>query len=56
MGITIEGGIGKQFRIEGSTDLDDWLYVTTLRNTDGVLRFVDPSGSPKCFYRVIVVP
>ncbi|HKQ40239.1 MAG TPA: Calx-beta domain-containing protein, partial [Verrucomicrobiae bacterium] len=49
---------GQCFRIEGSTDLQQWTVLGTVAALDGAVRYVDPQGLAyeRRFYRAIPVP
>lgn len=51
MNLSVEPGIS--YRIEGSSNLFDWITLTNLTGTSGILNFIDDSSSnnPMRFYR-----
>jgi len=54
----IDGYPGREYRLEASTDLREWmLLLTGAAGPDGKLRFQDPAGSaqPYRFYRAVSV-
>jgi hypothetical protein len=55
---TVSGDIGFNYVIEGSTNLSNWLTVTTLSNATGQTIFADTNTSafPARFYRARLLP
>ena len=53
--VCVDGPLGRTYTIETSRDLTNWAPIASLRNTDGVLRFADPStnNGDQRFYRLI---
>ncbi len=49
---------GKQYIVQGSTNLFDWEEITNLTAVNGPLRFADPAAASfaKRFYRVSSAP
>jgi hypothetical protein len=58
LGIGIEGELGRNYVVEGSSDLANWEAVAALENTTGNLQFVDRQArtSSQRFYRVVFEP
>jgi hypothetical protein len=54
--VGIEGALGRSYRIEGSEDLISWRSLGVVVNLENKLRFTDPSGASKCFYRILMEP
>jgi probable HAF family extracellular repeat protein len=52
----LTGPSGYEYVAQVSTNLIDWEGIATLRNTNGTVRFVDPSStnSARRFYRAVV--
>ena len=54
--LRLNGPSGFNYRVEASTNLVDWKTIAILVNTNGVVRFVDPTSTntPSRFYRAVV--
>jgi pentose-5-phosphate-3-epimerase len=53
--LEVKGGAGKQFVVEASSNLSDWVVVGTMVNSTGKIKFTDPSASRELrFFRVVV--
>ncbi len=55
---TLVGARGGRYAIETSTNLADWVQISTLVNTNGLLEVVDSNAPPAAprFYRAILLP
>lgn len=53
--LQLTGPAGFNYRVEFSTNLADWSTMAILVNTNGIVRFVDPStnNAPARFYRAV---
>jgi hypothetical protein len=49
--LTVTGDIGRTITIQGSTNLASWQDLTSVVNTTGTVRFTDPAGAQRRFYR-----
>jgi len=54
----LAGETGAVYEIQRSTDLSNWLEVTTMVCKDGVIHFADKEMPriPQCFYRAVKRP
>ncbi|HEY6169144.1 MAG TPA: autotransporter-associated beta strand repeat-containing protein, partial [Verrucomicrobiae bacterium] len=55
---TINGGSGRTFSIQASTNLQTWVALTNVFNATGTVQFSDPdvTNYPQRFYRTVWVP
>lgn len=56
LALALEGFVGISYRIECSTNLKDWLTITTFASTNSITLFQDPSATNQAskFYRAVV--
>ncbi|MFO1499141.1 MAG: hypothetical protein U1G07_12230 [Verrucomicrobiota bacterium] len=56
--LSLTGPARRQYVLEATTNLVDWLQVESRLNSNGTVQFADPAatGLPKRFYRARVVP
>ena len=54
--VMLTGLAGRTYPIQASTNLTDWLTITTLTLTNTSGQFVDPAATnfPQRFYRAVV--
>lgn len=52
----LRGQLGYEYIVEATTNLVDWQSITTLLNTNGSVRFIDPGSTNlyQRFYRAVV--
>jgi hypothetical protein len=53
--MTIQGEVGRSYRVDGSTDLINWTSVTTWMSETPTMIFTDPQATTfqRRFYRVV---
>jgi hypothetical protein len=56
--LTLNGEYGTAYRIDGSTNLTDWVPLITLTNSFGTLQYIDYSTTnfSDRFYRGVPLP
>jgi uncharacterized repeat protein (TIGR02543 family) len=56
--LTLTGEFGGHYRIDGSTNLLDWVQLVTFTNTFGTAQFTDGAATnvPLRFYKAVTVP
>ena len=56
--LTLTGEFGMPYRIDGSTNLSNWVQLITLTNTLGTMQFIDygTTNFPWRFYRGVPLP
>ena len=54
--LRIQSWKGMAFEVQASTDLDQWLPITTVTNLTGTLEFTDPDAANdlRRFYRTVL--
>src|SRR5262249_54796726 len=54
----VVSGAGQPLRIDASTNLQQWVPITTFTNTTGNFDVIDPAstGFSRRFYRGVVIP
>jgi hypothetical protein len=57
-GLVVDGPPGAKLRVDWSTDLNTWHFLTNLVLDSPPLRFADwdSAGQPKRFYRYVLLP
>lgn len=56
--MVLHGQAGSSYAIDGSSNLVDWIQLTTFTNTNGTYQFTDPSSTNNSlgFYRARLLP
>ena len=56
--VTVTGGTGDRYEIQGSTNFVSWSPLLKLTNVTGTVQFVDPSATSQShrFYRALLEP
>jgi Divergent InlB B-repeat domain len=56
--LTLTGEFGMSYRIDGSTNLSNWVPLITLTNSFGTMQYIDfgATNFPRRFYRGVPLP